>query len=112
MIPYADFARLLADTTEFDNFEAYAAECGGSVPVENMYSAIALLTQIWALGHDGLSVDSILQVAGTSMTELAQRYSMPYRTVQNWKCGTRKPPEWLLPMVAYAVLSDLGKNNK
>lgn len=108
MIPYADFARLLADTTEFDNFEAYAAECGGSVPVENMYSAIALLTQIWALGHDGLSIDSIRAVADVTLAELCRDYKVPYRTAQQWHLGRRKPPEWLLPTLAYAVLTDVN----
>lgn len=108
MIPYTDFVHLLADTKKYDQFEAYAAECGGSVPVDNTYRAVALLTQIWALGHNGLSIDSILQVAEISMARLTQNYRVPYRTVQNWKLETRKPPEWLLPMMAYAVLSDVN----
>lgn len=108
MIPYADFARLLADTKKYDQFEAYAAECGGSVPVDNMYSAIALLTQIWALGHDGLSIDSIRAVADVTLAELCRDYKVPYRTVQDWGAGRRKPPEWLLPLLAYAVLTDVN----
>lgn len=108
MIPYADFARLLADTAEFDNFESYAAECGGSVPVDNMYSAIALLTQIWELGHDGLSIDSLRAVAGITLAELCRAYNVPYGTAQRWHLGSRKPPEWLLPALAYAVLTDVN----
>lgn len=108
MIPCADFARLLADAKKYDQFEAYAAECGGSVPVENVYSAIALLTQIWALGHDGLSIDSIRAVADVTLAELCRDYKVPYRTAQDWGAGRRKPPGWLLPLLAYAVLTDVN----
>lgn len=111
MIPYSDFVRLLAEAAKFDSFEGFAAAHSGSVPIENQYKAVALLMQIWTLGHDGLSIDSIRSVAGVTLAELCRDYGIPYRTAQDWKAGKRKPPEWLLPMAAYAVLSDLFENS-
>lgn len=106
MISYQDFCRLLTDTKEFDSLDAYIAECGGSVNVEPVEAAIKLLEIIWQLGHDGLSMDSILKTNHATMRDLSQGYKIPYRTIQNWKAGVRNPPEWLLPMVAYAILND------
>lgn len=105
MIPYQDFCRLLADTKEFETLDIYIAECGGSVNAD-ADAAIELLTTIWSLGHDGLSMDSILKTNHATMRDLSREYKIPYRTIQNWKAGVRNPPEWLLPMIAYAILSD------
>lgn len=105
MISYHDFTRLLADTKEFETLDAYIAECGGSVNAD-VGAVIELLTTIWALGHDGLNVDRILQIGDMSLTNLSREYKIPYRTIQGWKLAERNPPEWLLPMIAYAVLSD------
>lgn len=106
MIPYSDFVRLLADAAKFDSFEEYAAAHGGSVPVENQYKAVALLMQLWTLGHDGLSIDSIRAVVGVTLAELTRRYGVMYDTAQKWHLGRRKASELLLSLLAYAVLSD------
>lgn len=107
MIPYNDFTRLLMDTTEFDSLEAYIADCGGSVPIDDTQEVCKLLQRIWVLGHDGLSMQSIMEVTAESLLAMSKEYGLPYRTVQAWKLGDRQPPEWQLPLLAYAVLSDL-----
>lgn len=107
MIPYNDFCRLLTDTTEFSTLEAYIAECGGSVPLDDVQEVCKLLGRIWAMGHDGLTIQSIADAAGSSLRGLAMDYKLSYKTVYPWKSGERHPPEWLLPLLAYAVLSDV-----
>lgn len=107
MIAYQDFVRLLTDATEFETFDAYVAECGGSIDNDDLPRAIHTLEIIWAIGHEGVSVASLMAASGMSMRALAMEYGLPYITVQHWKYATRKPPEWLLPMLAYAVFSDL-----
>lgn len=108
MIPYQDFARLLMDTTEFATCAAYIAECGGSVPLDDVQEVCALLKRIWAMSHDGLTMQSITDVSGQSLMAVAKAYKLPYKTVCQWKYAERRPPEWQLPLIAYAVLSDLG----
>lgn len=105
MISYQDFCRLLTDTEEFDALDAYISECGGSVNAD-VDAVTKLLTIIWELGHDGLSMDGIMQINNATMRDLSREYKIPYRTIQGWKLAERNPPEWLLPMIAYAVLSD------
>lgn len=108
MIPYTDFRRLLTDTTEFATLEAYIAGCGGSVPLDDVQAVCKLLEQIWVMGRNGLNVQSVMSACGESLHALARAYGVPYRTLQDWKLGNRTPPEWQLPLLAYAVLSDLG----
>lgn len=104
MVSYQDFCRLLDGAAEHDNLETYITDnsCDAYTP--------QLLKTVWTLGHDGLSIYSIMQINRATMRDLSQEYKIPYRTIQNWKDGARKPPEWLLPLIAYAVLSD--KSNR
>lgn len=106
MIPYTDFVRLLTDVSECSDFDAYLAEVGGSVPLDDVDSVIRLLTIIWTMGQGGLSVKSISDACEISARQIAIQYHIPIRTVENWSAGMRIPPEWQLPLIAYAVLSD------
>lgn len=129
MIAYTDFRRLLTDTTECADLDAYIAKEVGqdltngsdcvhiaprshSRPLlpgmaeDDEEDVTRVLGVIWAMGHEGLTIRSIASAAGLSMRRLAMTYSLPARTVENWACGLRNPPEWQLPLIAYAVLSD------
>ena len=37
--------------------------------------------------------------AGLTIKELADLRRSPYRTIQNWNLGERKPPEWIERLV-------------
>lgn len=104
MISYQDFCRLLADTTGFKILDAYVAECGGSVNVAPVGATIKLLEIIWQLGHDGLSIESILHTGGLTAAQLAREYSISYKTVHHWASGVRAPSAWALSLLAYAVM--------
>lgn len=108
MIAYQNFVRLLTDVTKFETFDAYVAECGGSIDNDDLPRAIHTLELIWTIGHEGVSVASLLDAAGVKMSVFSRGYKIPYRTLQHWSGIDRKPPEWLLPMLAYAVFSDLA----
>lgn len=44
---------------------------------------------------------------GITQSEFAARYSIPFRTVQNWEAEVRKPPEYILKLLEARVQSDL-----
>lgn len=106
MISYNDFRRLLTDVSECKDLDAYIAEVGGSVPMDNVDDAVRLMTAMWEMGKNGLTIRSIAAAADISMRHLAMSCGLPYRTVQDWAAGIRNPPVWQLPLIAYAVLSD------
>lgn len=106
MIPYQDFKRLLTDTTECNDLDAYIAEVGGSVPMDDVDDEIKLLSMIWAMGNKGLTIKSLSAACDISVRKIAMQYGLPTRTVENWASGDRNPPEWQLPLIAYAVISD------
>ena len=44
---------------------------------------------------------------GDTQSEFAARYQIPFRTVQNWETGVRKPPEYMINLLEHRVQEDL-----
>ena len=44
---------------------------------------------------------------GDTQSEFAARYNIPFRTVQNWETGTRKPPEYITELLESRIKNDL-----
>lgn len=44
---------------------------------------------------------------GDTQSEFAARYQIPFRTVQNWEAGTRKPPAYVLMLLENRIREDL-----
>ena len=44
---------------------------------------------------------------GDTQSEFAIRYNIPFRTVQNWETGVRKPPEYIMNLLEQRIKEDL-----
>lgn len=44
---------------------------------------------------------------GDTQSEFAARYNIPFRTVQNWETGLRKPPEYIIDLLGARIREDL-----
>lgn len=44
---------------------------------------------------------------GDTQSEFAARYQIPFRTVQNWEAGVRKPPEYMMYLLEQRIREDL-----
>ncbi len=44
---------------------------------------------------------------GDTQSEFAARYNIPFRTVQNWETGLRKPPEYIMTLLECRIREDL-----
>lgn len=44
---------------------------------------------------------------GDTQSEFAARYNIPFRTVQNWETGVRKPPAYIVSLLEQQVKEDL-----
>ena len=44
---------------------------------------------------------------GDTQSEFAARYNIPFRTIQNWEAGVRKPPEYVAQLLEDRIQSDL-----
>ena len=106
MINYTDFLRLLYAVPDFSTLDEYIAECGGSVPLDDINQVIDLLGLIYEIGCD-LSIKTIASTCGISVRRLAMSFGIPTRTVENWASCAARPPLWQLPLIAYAAISDV-----
>lgn len=106
MIPYNDFLRLIVAIPDCTSLDDYITEEGGSVPLDDVEAVIRLLTMLWSMAHEELTVKTIAAACGISVRQIAVRYGLPIRTVENWAAKTTTPPAWQLPLLAYAVVSD------
>lgn len=44
---------------------------------------------------------------GDTQSEFAERYNIPFRTIQNWETGVRKPSEYVVALLESRIQSDL-----
>ena len=44
---------------------------------------------------------------GDTQSEFAERYHIPFRTIQNWETGVRRPPEYVVNLLERQVKEDL-----
>ena len=44
---------------------------------------------------------------GDTQSEFAARYNIPFRTVQNWETGARKPPKYIMTLLESRIQADL-----
>ena len=58
---------------------------------------IAELGDLWDAAHR--SIKEIAAADRMSNRQLAERFCIPYRTVEDWSAGYRKPPVWVLLMM-------------
>ena len=44
---------------------------------------------------------------GDTQSEFSARYKIPFRTIQNWEAGIRRPPSYMLELLSQRVQEDL-----
>lgn len=44
---------------------------------------------------------------GDTQSEFAARYNIPFRTIQNWETGKRKPPDYIVDLLQTRIQADL-----
>lgn len=48
----------------------------------------------------------LMERYGLTIKQISERFQIPYRTVQNWKLGTRECPEYVLKMMIEILEGD------
>lgn len=54
-----------------------------------------------------MNIRDLRKQLGDTQSEFARRYNIPFRTIQNWEAGVRKPPEYILNLLYSRVREDL-----
>ncbi len=54
-----------------------------------------------------MNIREMRTLLGNTQSEFAARYKIPFRTVQNWEAGARKPPEYIMDLLENRIRADL-----
>lgn len=60
-----------------------------------------------AFRQELVDIRDLRKKLGDTQNEFAERYSIPFRTVQNWENGVRKPPGYILELLGQRIREDL-----
>lgn len=100
------YTKYLAYVGEAKNYEsptALLAEYGypGDCPLsaDNLIKAFEI---IYAVANDDFAA-----IVGDNLVAFARKFSIPRRSMQNWKLGATKPPEYILQMIGYILIAEL-----
>ena len=55
-----------------------------------------------------MNIREMRTLLGDTQSEFAARYNIPFRTIQNWESGIRKPPEYMIELLEHRILEDLA----
>lgn len=53
-----------------------------------------------------VQMKEIIEATSMTMKEFAEYFSIPYRTLQNWCNGDRKPPKYLIELILYKLKNE------
>lgn len=101
------FSTLWAEALTATDRDAYVSDWtlstiwGDDPDAEIPQERIAHLDQIWDAAH--MSVRQMCKAAKLSQVALAQRFCIPYRTVQNWCGDVSKCPDYVRLLLAEAL---------
>lgn len=110
MIDFVIFSRLYREATSYSDVDMYIGERGYQADwmdtaAEKGIDISELLSTIWELAH--MDSARLRERACLSKAAYAERYGIPYRTVQNWEAAGaehREIPEYLKMLIAYTLL--------
>lgn len=105
MLSFQNFLDLLKIAQQHSRFEAFQFAAAKHID----YDALAgerTAQLIWSMKYSHLNIRSIRGISQLSQAEFAERYGISQRSVENWEGGQRRPPEYLVSLLAYAVYSD------
>lgn len=108
MITYNQFLRQVAAVNDCSDLDSYIREQSGSVRIGGEKETVKMLGVIWDMAHDGMTIKQIAAACGISVRQIGIRLGIPARTVEQWSAGVRNPPEWQMPLIAYAVIADMA----
>ena len=55
-----------------------------------------------------MTIREIRNRLGDTQREFAARYHIPFRTIQNWEAGIRKPPDYIINLLESRMMSDVA----
>lgn len=109
-IDYETFTKLLGESREYDDCEMYIAERGWQEwmnPFEGDPEFIAqILNIVFRMGKGKIQNEREL-IGIHSRAEMARKYRIPLRTLENWESGKSAIPSYTMSLLLYTFFLEL-----
>lgn len=105
---YRKFLNRIQNAKEAENEEIFIGEEG--YPADEPLNAedyIKAMHLIYAASNGNFKE----LLSGRKIAPIARAYGIPYKSMQKWVSGERTPPEYLIRLVAFAIINDLERGN-
>lgn len=106
---YKIFRELYEQAREYDNINLYIMERGWQDWMNDLSGADVIsdvLKKIYSLANSDNKWKAISEEF-RNFKEISDIFGIPYKTMQNWNSGHVRPSEYLLLLIAYAVINDI-----
>lgn len=106
MISFKTFAVLYGEAKDYKDIDMFVVERAWQSWMDNINENDIgkLLLDIYEMSQH--NINGILQVSELNLSQLAHKFYVPLKTVQSWKGGQRKPPEYTMLMLSYITIVD------
>lgn len=90
---------------------AHAAQREEAMEKARMLERVGYMVDVWEdsetcsrqIAPSALTFRDVVAASGMSCRKVAERFSIPYRTAEDWASGKRKPPAYVLLMMQEAL---------
>lgn len=102
MLSYHQFTDLLSIARQHSQYNKFVFAAGKYISDPSDRT----LDIAWRMKYAHLNIKSIRSVAQLTQAEFAEKYGVSKRSVESWEGERRRPPEYLVGLLAYAVYTD------
>ena len=102
MLSFSDFTGLLAIARQHNQYDKFVFAAGKYISDPSDRA----LDIAWRMKYAHLNIKSIRSVAQLTQADFAKKYGVSKRSVESWEGERRRPPEYLVSLLAYAVYTD------
>lgn len=105
---YKQYLAYIEDYMELGSAEQLLGQIGFPFDEDLTAEGLAAAVNVIAAAAEA-DVKKLIEISGLSMRTFSGKYLIPYRTVQDWCSGTRKPAGYVPMLIGWAMISELPR---
>lgn len=102
-VDYVTFSRLYDEVCDYSDEEMFIAERDWQDWMDPFSAEenVNILHTIFLIGR--MNFEDLRNTMNMSQTEMAKKYNISVRTIQNWDSERRNPPDYVIKLLAYTI---------
>ena len=108
---YGEYLQYVYEAKNYDSAEKIQLEYG--FPAECEFTGDGLVKAIdiiFAVSRSDFP--KLVRLSSTNPSAMCRRLNIPARTAQHWVSGDRNPPEYIIQLIGFALISECDKEGE